>query len=254
MAENKPTPSGKFFFDLHNFDEPEEEIIEEEIEEEPPAPTFSEEELETARAQSFYDGKQEGLKESANSREQYIAGTLDKIEQHFSKLFAQETYREKVFEEESVKLASAVLEKLFPVLNERFGREEIKDLILQTIQSQSGQGEVLIEVLPDDKDEIEKLLQKKWPDPEMAPKYKIVSKDDLEKGSCRLIWADGGMVRDSLQIANMLQKELESLTNSDSAAESSEKNDINEKDITESVPKDDKLSVQEPTDQPGEKT
>ena len=57
--------ANKFLFDLNNFDmpEPEEEVIEEEIDLEPPPPTFSEDDLEAAKAVAHATGRNEGIEE-----------------------------------------------------------------------------------------------------------------------------------------------------------------------------------------------
>ena len=120
----------KFFFDLHDFSDPN---AAEEIEEELPPPVFNEEQLEAARREAHALGRQAGLDEAAASREQLVANMLRNISESFSKLFASEHIREKQFEQESVKLALEMLEKLFPDLNEKIGQSEIKNMIANVV-------------------------------------------------------------------------------------------------------------------------
>ena len=88
----------KFLFDQHIFDAPEEEEIAEVLP--PPPPTFSEDELAAAKDMAFEQGRIQGQKEQVESREQFVAVTLDTVARNFSKLFAAEAIRESIFEKE----------------------------------------------------------------------------------------------------------------------------------------------------------
>lgn len=202
----------KFYFDLHNFDLPEEEEeIEEVIEVEPPPPSFSEDELEAAKAVAHASGRNEGIMEERNKREQYIADTLHKISENFSTLFAAELYRERQYEEEALRLGLEIISVLAPSLNSRLGEEALKKSLRQVLESQSEQSEIRIEVHPDSASDIDSLLETIWPDQDSAPNYKVVADSHLEKGACTLSWKDGGMVRDPQKTANDIKETIEGL-------------------------------------------
>jgi flagellar assembly protein FliH len=209
------TKSNKFLFDLNNFDAPEEEEIienEEEIEElEPPPPTFSEEELETAKAVSHAAGRSEGIKEERARREQFVAESLKTITDNFSTLFAAEIYREKQYEEESLKLALQIIDMVAPSLSSRLGYEALKQTLKDVIKSQSEQSEIIIEVNPEYAADIDSLMEDMWTDKENAPRYKILADSGLEKGACKLSWKDGGMIRDPAKTANDIKTSIEDL-------------------------------------------
>ena len=213
--QQKLNKSNKFLFDLHNFDvheveEVEEEIVEE-IEVEPPPPTFSEDELEAAKAVAHSRGHDEGVQEERARREQYIADTLNKVSEHFSTLFAAEIYREKQYEEESLRLALEIISLLAPSLNNRLGEEALKASLKEVLKSQSEQSEIRIELHPETVTDIDALIEKIWPDKDNAPRYKVVADSNLEKGACSLSWKDGGMIRDPKKTANDIKTAIESL-------------------------------------------
>lgn len=206
--------SNKFLFDLNNFDQPEEEEIiieEEEIEVEPPPPTFSEDELEAAKAVAHASGRNEGLLEERSKREQFIADNLQKISENFSTLFAAEIYRERQYEEEALKLGLEIVDLLAPSLNNRLGQEALKHSLQKVLKSQSGQSEIRVEVHPESASEIDAVIETVWPDKDSAPKYKVVADSNLEKGACKLSWKDGGMIRDPQKIANDIKTSIEGL-------------------------------------------
>ena len=62
--ENLANENKKFLFNVHNFDVPDEDELEEDVY---VPPTFSEEELAAAKARAYEDGKKAGLEESAAS-------------------------------------------------------------------------------------------------------------------------------------------------------------------------------------------
>lgn len=238
MAENKEhgQPLKKFLFDLNSFDEP--EVID-------PAdliPTFSEEQVEAARAEGFAEGKSEGTRLAVQSREQLTANTLRAISESFTMLFAAEYDREQVYEEESVRLTLKTLRKLFPVLNKRFGQDEIKDVILSILQTGARRAAITIEVSPDDAQSIEAMLAGHWTDAESAPRYRVLAQSNLNPGQCRLSWEDGGAVRDAEALADKVAHALADLLGPEGPAPAQEgvsipqNNAINEQDAGESAP------------------
>ena len=162
MSDNR---KNKFLFDINNFDTPNEEevqVIEEEIEVEPPPPTFSEDELEAARSIAYTNGFNEGKNEEKQQREQQITDTLQKISEDFSSLYAAETYRERQYEEESLKLSLEILTQLSPILRETLGEKNLKAILKDEIVKQSNQSEIVIEVSPDSTTDIDKYIETLW--------------------------------------------------------------------------------------------
>jgi len=219
----------KFLFDLHKFDEPETPDIEEDVIEEdtpPPPPTFSEDELEAAKAVSFTQGKSEGIQEERAKREQELTRYLGTISQQFQTLFANEVYREKAYEHEALHLAIEIINHLAPTLEEKLGKEILTKIIEDAIMAQSKQSEIIIEVAKSAADEVSTLLDRIKQTNENVPTFKVKANSELSEGACTLSWEDGGMVRNPQKTAKVIQKELEALLSSEQQHE----------DIEETVP------------------
>src|SRR5262249_32180574 len=118
----------KYFFNNNIFDE--------DHVEEPPAPVFSEQELEAAKLKSIVEGKQQGLQEAESSQLKHTAQILDKIQKQLAELSAAESLREKIFEQESMQLCLSIFEKLFPLYNELAGFEELKHALTEILKKQ----------------------------------------------------------------------------------------------------------------------
>lgn len=201
----------KFLFDLNVFDAPTPEVIEEEEYVPPPPPTFSEEEMAVAKDMAFEHGRQEGQKEQIESREQYVAITLEQIAQNFSQLFAAETMREIVFEKESLRLAVATLDLLFPVLNEKLGRDEVHKTIEKTLTSHRKTKEIVIQVPTGMKGEIETFINRLHDEDNENVAWRVVEMADMPAGNCSLEWSDGGAVRDSVRAAAEIRRQIVAL-------------------------------------------
>ena len=211
---NTPPNKNKFMFDINNFDtpnEPEIQHIDVEAEVEPPPPMFSADELEATKAIAHSEGFSEGLAQAKEEHEQYVSDVLKNISENFSSLFAAEIYRERQYEEEALKLSLEIIELLAPSLNTRLGTEALKSALSDVLKRQSEQSEIRIEVDPTSTADIDQYIEDIWPDPDSAPRYKVVANSELDKGACQINWKDGGMIREPKKTAEDIKNAIETL-------------------------------------------
>lgn len=197
-------------FDLNNFDPespPEEIIVEEEIEVEPPPPSFSTEELEAAKMMAFENGRQKGADEEKQVREQRTSETLQQISTNLASILAAESYREKQYEQESLKLALEIIEQLIPPLHLIVGKDSLRNILSETIKEQSKQSEIIVKVHPDNATDIDNMIEGLW-DENTSGRFKVVADSDTDIGGCELSWEDGGMVRDPNKAAKEMKNSI----------------------------------------------
>ena len=221
----------KFFFDMNFFEG--DEVISKKTEEEdeiPPPPTFSEEDLDAAKASSFQEGKAEGLREASQSREKFIASIIERISQSTSILFEAEIEREKRFEQESVQLSLKIFQQVFPLYQEKYGFDELKKAISDTIAQQEEQSSILAEVHPDYQSDIDSFLQKAYNQISSTPcRFEVQGRDGFNKDQFKLSWKDGGAVRDIDTLATKIHDIVQNVLLL-SGAELSKKNEQDAKD------------------------
>lgn len=193
----------KFKFDMHNFDE--EEYVDPYQEEEEPPPTFSEEDLEAAKAAAFAQGKQQGLDESKASRDQKIEQLLETISTQHTPFLEAENARERIYEIESVKLCYAVFKKLFPVYEEKHGEEELKRAISEILSKHQGKSKITIAVNPDATETIKEHIATISQD----TIFDVTADESLDLMSCSLKWSDGGAVRHANKLAEEIFSSIE---------------------------------------------
>lgn len=227
-----PSKEKKFFFDNIHFDETEEEISEEE--DTPPPPTFSEEELSDARRTSYERGKEDGIAEAHRSFEKQTEVLLEVVARDIQTLFTSEDERAKLYETEAVRLADTIFKRLFPVLNERHGIDEITSVIEKVIQSQPETHGIQLYVAPVFRDQIEEHIRNNPHIQNAGGSVNVMADDALEAGDCRLKWKDGGGLRDISTLSAQIAKEIEVLL-----ADSPVNKDNKSHKVSVSIPSDD---------------
>lgn len=202
--ENVPPQNlKKFLFDVHNFDEPDKP----DVEEAPPPPVFSEDELNAARRESHMQGKKDGHAEAQASFEKQVMDMLGNIREQFKILFDEEDRRNRLFEKESVQLACTMFMKAFPSLNERHGMDEVRAVIEKVLETAREQPEILIEVPAPYVEIIQKHIDTLL---HVDGRHCIVrGNDNLPAGHCRMAWTNGNAARNAAHIASQIQAQVE---------------------------------------------
>ena len=106
-----------------------------EVEEEPPAPTFSEEELQAAKQDGYNTGHADGIHEAIAGLEHRIAESLDVATTAFSRLTAAQAEANKQIALDGLRLAATVVEKMMPELVRRHGVEEIESAVAEVLEN-----------------------------------------------------------------------------------------------------------------------
>ncbi len=205
-------PARKFLFDVNDFDEKddaEEEILPEEPPPPPPPPTFSEAELEGARRDGLARGRAEATAEAEASRERRVADLLETISREFSTLFAAEDLRNAQYEAESVRLTLAILERLFPAMNRKYGLAEVQRIISEVLETQRAQAIIKIEVQPDYVETIRDHVERVMKQGNMEGECQVMGNQTLRDGDVRMSWADGGAFRESAETAEDIARHLQ---------------------------------------------
>ena len=142
----------KFTFDL-DFDAPEEpETPEPETDEEEPEeeiPTFSEEEVEQARAEGFENGKEEGRREAADATEQKLLETVEAACEKLSDVYNTQTEANREIGREMISVATAIAKKMFPDLNARNALGEVERMVAEILDGIIAEPKVHIFVAPE---------------------------------------------------------------------------------------------------------
>jgi flagellar assembly protein FliH len=187
--------------DLPPMDEPtaasEEAEAPEPVEEAPPPPTFSEEEMAKAREEAFAEGMAEGFRKAAESTEARIAEGATLIGQRLAEMIKAQAQARDEDAREAVQVAQAIARKLFPELNRRHGLEEIESLVRQSLQRVRGEPQVLLSVHESLASPLSGRLEALALSAGFQGNVKVAGSAEVAAGDCRIAWSGGGADRDS---------------------------------------------------------
>lgn len=191
--------SRRYLFDLHLFDEPETDEIEEEQVEDlpPPPPTYTQQELdqavETARQEAFEEGQKQAAQESAVSLEKKTADTFESVAASLESLLKAEAERDAMFQQDILKITRAALARLVPHYLKSHGHDEIEHFIREVVKSQDKAAEITIFVSPSVSDKVEAMVKDH---PALSGYILYVKNDDsLQDSDCRIEWPSGGAIK-----------------------------------------------------------
>lgn len=198
MARNKP-----FMFD-YSFDDGADENRQAEIEarrramEEAEAnrpPTFSVEELETAKTEAHAAGRQEGMADAMAGIEQQVARTLDAVFSRVPKVFEQHHAWTQTLEADALRLAHTVMRKVSPELVREHELPEVEHVIREAFSFLTEQPKVMIRVAA----ELESALSEKVNLMASRVGYEgqvvLVGDPELAIDDCRVSWQAGAVER-----------------------------------------------------------
>lgn len=171
------------------------DVVEEEVQ-----PGFSEQQMEAAKAEAFETGRQEGIKEASTAVEQETLNAIRAIGQHITELFGAQEQANSTMMKDGIDVATTIVRKLFPSLDEAGRFDEIDRLIEQTLLRLIDEPRVVVRINPSLVDTLKARLDGL----KAGSGYegRIILKEDasLNLGDCRLEWGEGSAERNATML------------------------------------------------------
>lgn len=184
---------------------PAEAAVAEQAPAEPPPPLFTEEELATARAEAFAQGREEGLKEASEAIERETRDTLGAVENALRELMWSQSAIETQATEDAVRVALAAIRRLFPALVEHAPLAEIERMVREAMATVQGEATLNIHV----NDRLRDPLAARIRDIAVAAGFQervvLHGLAALAPGDCRIEWTAGGVSRDVATILKAIE-------------------------------------------------
>lgn len=194
------TVARKFIFetDFDAYQAPEqklEEAVEEDVPVQEEAPTYSEDELNAARDEAFAAGKQEGEKEAADATDLKISDALAAVEEGLSEIFRIQEETNETMLKNAISVATTVVRKLFPSLNETNALGEVENLVVTTLEKVMDEPKITIHVAEELRPGLEQRIDSLIKGYE--GKLKVLGDGGMALGDCRIEWSEGGAERNT---------------------------------------------------------
>lgn len=177
----------------------------------PPAPMFSEAEMQgacdMARRQGEEAGAARGRAEAVAAFDKQVAATLGAIAQQVAAI-GQAKASEAEAASKSVDLALAIVAKLFPALAARDGIAEIEAILAQCLGSLKQEPRLVAYVNPGQLDALQARIGDLAAANGFEGRVVLIGDEKMAESDCRVEWADGGVERDSAQIHRAIEETL----------------------------------------------
>ena len=184
----------KFTFDSFiDFDrQPEPAVPGPETEE---APTYTQSDLEQARADAFEEGRTKALVDYESTDAHRLTSAIDRLADGMARLGAAEEMRAHEFHAAAMNVALTAVRKIMPELARRFGQQEIEAVMATALGDQHDEPRLVFRV-PDPlfeptTERIAELARQRG----YAGKTVVLADSTLGSSDCRIEWADGGVER-----------------------------------------------------------
>lgn len=180
--------------------------------EEPPAPTFSEEELAAAKQAAFTEGSATGRAEAEKGIARDTAEQLATLAAQLDSLSMTLDERMSRSHQETVLAAMTVVRKLFPQISSENGLTEITAIVEQCVERLRDEPRMVIRASNDQLDTLKAQLEACIKRSGFNGKLVFLADDRLNPGDVRVEWADGGAERDQKalwqEIDNIIEQTL----------------------------------------------
>lgn len=203
----------KYLFDDLDFDLEEQRRLEAmeaaKLPQEPPAPTFSEEELAAARQVAFAQGRAAGLADAVNDQSAIVLGIVQGLQGDIANLMQAELQRQLAFNEAALNLAGAMLRQVFPEMAAVNGLAEIYGVIATALRERSEDPRLVIRVADAVLDEVQAQIDALAADAGYAGKLVLLAEAEFGPSDVRIEWAHGGVERNAAAILAQIETALE---------------------------------------------
>lgn len=185
------------------------EIEEEEEELPPPPPTFSEEEVLAAQQTAFDEGKVAGLQEANAQFEHLIATALTQISQTIPAVFAAHSKSQEDHEAHALSVANAVTKKIIPAYAEKYGLDEIINVVAKCLEPLRAEPRIIIKVHESLRENLHEKLVKIADQLGFDGRIVTMAHDEIAPGNCRVEWAEGGAERNVADLWQLIDEIVE---------------------------------------------
>lgn len=163
----------------------------------PPAATFSQDELDAAIKQAEERGYENGFRAAFGDFEKQRLDLLQEMNKRLQELFAGEKEQEHQAEREALRAAAAAVKKLFPSLEKKQAKDEVKRFLEENFAGFGKEASLSFSLNPEMAGIAAEIISKLADKNDFEGKIAIHKDAALGMSDCRVEWTNGGVERNS---------------------------------------------------------
>lgn len=176
---------------------------------EPPPPSYGQEELDQAAADSFQRGVEQGRAEAMTGIEQRLADSWQTVGDRFRQLHGAHQAALETLSAEVTELAYTMVRQLTPTVAKTGGMLEIEAMIAEVFGSLRDEPRIMVRVHPDLIEQVRAKMAEIATDNAFEGQITVRPEPELSEGDCRLEWSEGGAERLQVDIWRRMAGALE---------------------------------------------
>ncbi|MGV8998097.1 MAG: hypothetical protein ACOH12_14240 [Parvibaculaceae bacterium] len=173
------------------------------------APTFSEEEIERARAEGYASGLIEGGAKARTESEKEVAHAMEHFAANAGSLLAALQAESAVIRGEAASLALVAVHKLAPALIATRPQAEIEAVLRDCLTHLNREPHIVLRVSDTLVEQLKSVVDRMAMERGLSGRIILLGQNDVAEGDCVVEWADGGVVRSRADIEAELNEIVE---------------------------------------------
>ena len=172
-------------------------------------PSFTEEDLERARAEGHATGFAEGQSDSRATADAEIASAMEHFAANAGSLLAALQAESASIRAEAASLAMVAARKLAPALIATRPRVEIEAVLRDCLTHLNREPHIVLRVSEKLVDQLKEVVDRMAMERGLSGRIILLGQPDITEGDCTVEWADGGVIRSREEIETELTEIVE---------------------------------------------
>lgn len=175
----------------------------------PPAPTFTEEDLQVVREAAYDEGMRNGQAEAMATTEHQMSEAMTRIAAAMASLGQAQEEAADANQRVAARVAMAVLKKVLPAACEQHAFEEVVRTVQECFAHVLDEPRIIVRVDQDLVDPVRDKLESVAGLHGFEGRVVVQADPRLGRGDCRVEWADGGAERDQARLLADIEAAVE---------------------------------------------
>ncbi len=177
----------------------------------PPAPTFSEDEMLAAKAQAWAEGHAAGLAEAEQSQAAKLNTLTENLAAEISGIHIHQDVANERLAADACELGVRVSKHLLPAYAEKHGLDEVRSVLTECFENLAHSAKIVITTAPENRETLEEHVQNLAARSGFEGRLLLLEDNSLGPAEISVNWDGGGLERSEEMIWNRLDQVMERL-------------------------------------------